>query len=51
VVSHKFVGHTRRAVIDRDLEAVIGNIEGEVLAHHGQAYQSYIGFFHGNLQM
>jgi hypothetical protein len=34
---HELRHSLRRAVVNRDLEAMIGNIEGEVLTHHRQA--------------
>ena len=33
----------RRAVVNRNLEAVVGDVEREVLTHHGEADESDIG--------
>ena len=37
-----------RAVENRDLEAVVGDVEGEVLTHHGEADESDVGVRFGH---
>jgi hypothetical protein len=48
VFGDKLVGFFDRAVVDRDLKAVVGDVEGEVLTHHGEADESdvRVGFRH-----
>ena len=43
IVRDKLVGLLRRAVEDRDLEAVVGDVEGEVLAHDREANEPDVG--------
>ena len=43
VFLHELVGLGGRAVVDRDREAVVGDVEGEVLAHDGQTDETNVG--------
>ncbi len=50
VFGDELVGLLDRAVIDRDLEAVVGDVEGEVLTHHGEADESDVGVRLGHVE-
>ena len=39
IVGEELLGDRRRPVVDGDAVAVVGHVEGEVLAHHGEADQ------------
>src|SRR5579884_3552560 len=48
---HVPLGHGAGAVVDGDREAVVGDVEGEVLAHHRQTDQADLRLGHrGNLR-
>ena len=46
----EFLGLLDRPVVDGNLEAVVGDVEGEVLTHHGEPDESDVGmsFGHGD---
>jgi hypothetical protein len=52
VLGDELVGLLGGAVVDRNLEAVVGDVEGEILTHHGEADESDIrmGFGHKSHQ-
>jgi hypothetical protein len=52
VLGDELVGLFGGAVVDRNLEAVVGDVEGEILTHHGESDESdvRVGFGHKSHQ-
>ena len=48
IFGDELFGFFDRAVVNRDLEAVVGDVEGEVLTHHGEADESDVGVSFGH---
>jgi hypothetical protein len=48
VFRHKPVGFLCRAVVNRNLETVVGDVEGEVLTHHRETDESDVGICFGH---
>ena len=41
-LTNEFVGGGRRPIVDCDREAIVGHVQNQILAHHGQTNQTNI---------
>ena len=48
VFGNELIGLLDRAVVNRDLKAVIGDVKSEILTHHGEADESDVGVRFGH---